>query len=57
MPTLKVDESIFTRLFCQNAFVWNSFQLYIDNKGKLWVANTKKSDKPTKKTRCGQKYS
>ena len=28
--------------FCQNASVWNRFQLYIDDKGKLWVTNTKK---------------
>ena len=56
MPTLKVDESIFTgHFFCQNASVWNRFQLYIDDKGKLWVTNTKKGDKPTKKTRCGHK--
>ena len=27
--------------FCQNATVWNRFQLYIDDKGKLWVTNTK----------------
>ena len=28
--------------FCQNASVWNRFQLYIDDKGKLWVTNAKK---------------
>ena len=36
-------------IFCQNASVWNRCQLYIDDKGKLWVTNTKKGDKPTKK--------
>ena len=47
MPTLKVDESIFTSIFCQNASVWNRLQLYIDDKGKLWVTNTKKLDTDT----------
>ena len=30
MLTLKVDESIFTGNFFQNASLWNRFQLYID---------------------------
>ena len=35
-------------IFCQNSSVWNRFQLYNVNKGKLWVTNTKKCDKSAK---------
>ena len=46
---LKVDEPILTGLFCQNASVWNKFQLYIVDKGKLWVTNMTECDISTKK--------